>query len=400
MESVQQAQPQNLRQWLEIPTIRTIVSIVGFALAVIAFIFAFNFLRSDEAPIVGVIVVGLVVGILGIWVLFLSLDALVDLLPPNAARAVRPFVYLAPGLAALGAFLVYPAFYTLFLSFFAGRPNFQEGTAEFIGLENYLFRRTAEAPIFSEEIIWIIVRNNLMWIVLVTFLSVALGLVIAVLVDRIKLESVAKSLIFMPMAISFVGASVIWRFIYYFQPLGREQIGLLNAIWVALGGEPQGWLTLSEVSIPLITNLTNGTLFVPLNSIFLIIIMVWLQTGFAMVIISAAVKGVPDALLEAARLDGANEVQIFFRIIIPYIRGTLLTVGTTILVLVLKVFDIVFVMTSGDFDTEVLANRMYIEMFTNRDYGQGSAYAVILMVAVIPIMIYNIREWQRERQER
>ncbi|MGF1506174.1 MAG: carbohydrate ABC transporter permease, partial [Anaerolineae bacterium] len=265
---------------------------------------------------------------------------------------------------------------------------------------NYLFRRTAEAPIFSEEIIWIIVRNNLMWIVLVTFLSVALGLVIAVLVDRIKLESVAKSLIFMPMAISFVGASVIWRFIYYFQPLGREQIGLLNAIWVALGGEPQGWLTLSEVSIPLITNLTNGTLFVPLNSIFLIIIMVWLQTGFAMVIISAAVKGVPDALLEAARLDGANEVQIFFRIIIPYIRGTLLTVGTTILVLVLKVFDIVFVMTSGDFDTEVLANRMYIEMFTNRDYGQGSAYAVILMVAVIPIMIYNIREWQRERQER
>jgi alpha-glucoside transport system permease protein len=207
-----------------------------------------------------------------------------------------------------------------------------------------------------------------------------LGLIVAVLVDRIRGEAVAKSIIFLPMAISAVGASVIWRFIYSFQPANRPQIGLLNAVFVALGGEPQGWLILQ-----------------PWNNFFLIIIMIWILVGFAMVILSAAVKGVPGELLEAARIDGASEFQIFFRVIIPYIRGTIITIATTVLIMVLKVFDIVFVMTSGQFNTEVIANRMFAEMFTFRNFGRASAIAVVLLVAVIPVMIYNVRGMRESR---
>ena len=212
--------------------------------------------------------------------------------------------------------------------------------------------------------------------------------------------SIVKSLIFMPMAISSVGASVIWRFVYYYQPAGREQIGLLNAIVTGLGGEPVAWITKREATIPLLTNLLaplGVDVTFPLNTFLLIIIMIWMQTGFAMVVISAAVKGVPSELLEAARIDGAREVQVFFKIILPSIRPTILTVVTTIVILVLKVFDVVFVMTSGQFDTQVIANEMYLQMFKWRDFGMGSALAVILFIAVIPIIVNNIRSWQKER---
>jgi alpha-glucoside transport system permease protein len=377
---------------LENNTFRAVVSIVGLILTIAAFVWAANFLTNENSPRGLVFVVGLVIGIAGIWVLFFAGDAFVNLLPERPAEFVRPYVYLLPAIAALGAFLIYPAIYTVYLSFFEGRSN------TFVGLNNYLFRANPNAAPFSDQTILFAFRNNILWIVGVTFFSVAFGLVIAVMVDRIKLESLAKSLIFMPMAISFVGAAVIWRFVYFFRPEGQTQIGLLNAIVTALGGEPQAWFTIRNLQwagepIPIL-----GDIFPP-NTIFLLIIMIWMQTGFAMVIISAAVKGVPDSLLEAARIDGANEVQIFFNVIIPYIRGTIITVATTILILVLKVFDIVFVMTSGNFETEVLANRMYSEMFRFRDYGAGSAIAVILMIAVIPIMIYNIREWAEERQQ-
>ena len=203
------------------------------------------------------------------------------------------------------------------------------------------------------------------------------------MVDRVRYEAVAKSLIFLPLAISFVGASVIWRFVYAFSPPGRPQVGLLNAIKVGLGGEPIGWFI--EKSI---------------NNYALIVIMIWLQTGFAMVILSAAIKGVPPETIEAARIDGAGGWQVFFRVIIPQIRGTIITVATTILIAVLKVFDVVFVMTSGQFDTEVIANRMYQEMFRFRNFGHGSALAVILLVAVIPVMVINIRNLRRERSLR
>ena len=208
---------------------------------------------------------------------------------------------------------------------------------------------------------------------------VSLGLVIAVMVDRIgRWEPVAKSIIFLPMAISAVGAGVIWKFIYSFQPIQRPQIGLLNAIVVAFGGQPQGWLILK-----------------PWNNFFLIAIMIWILTGFAMVVLSAAVKSVPSSLMEAARIDGASEVRIFFRIIIPYISGTLITITTTVIIMVLKVFDIVYVMTNGQNNTEVIANRMYRELFTYRNQGHASAIAIVLLIAVTPVMIYNIRSMRR-----
>jgi alpha-glucoside transport system permease protein len=227
-------------------------------------------------------------------------------------------------------------------------------------------------------------RNNVLWLVIGTLFTVSFGLVIAVLVDRIKNEAIAKAFIFLPMAISFVGASVIWRFVYFFQPPGRPQIGLLNAFITTLGFEPVGWLITRTFA---------------LNTLCLVVIMVWLQTGFAMVILSAALKGVPGEILEAARIDGANEFEIFFQILVPYIKGTIITVTTTIAIGVLKVFDIVFVMTSGQNQTEVIANRMYAEMFRFRDFGRGSALAVVLFLAVTPIIVSNIRDI-RERRAR
>ena len=235
----------------------------------------------------------------------------------------------------------------------------------------------------------LVLRNTLLWVVLVPLFSVLLGLLIAVLIDRIGrvVERIIKALIFLPMAISFVGASVIWRFVYYFQPAGYPQVGLLNAIVTALGGEPQAWLT----------QLPWNALGVPwMNNLFLIFIMIWLQTGFAMVILSAAVKGVPRELLEAASIDGAGEIRVFFRITIPHISPTVFTVSTTILFLVLKVFDVVFVMTSGNFDTDVVASRMYAEAFRFFDFGRGSALAVLLFIIVVPFMLRTVRRMRRE----
>jgi alpha-glucoside transport system permease protein len=226
-----------------------------------------------------------------------------------------------------------------------------------------------------------VVWNNVFWLLLVTGCATGLGLAVAVLADRAKGESVAKSLIFMPMAISFVGASVIWRFVFAFTPAEKDQIGLLNALWVGGGGEPQDWIRQ-----------------VPWNNLFLIAIMIWIQTGFAMVVLSAAIKGVPGELLEAARVDGANEVQTFWRVTLPQIRTTIGVVVTTLMITVLKVFDIVQVMTGGNNDTDVIANRMFSEVFVNRDNGRGSALAVLLFVVVLPLMIVNVRRLQSEER--
>lgn len=381
----------NLPGILQNPTVRVLVSILGVIGLFAVLFFSVRFMASEDAPRALLAIVALVVGIFGIWGIFFFSDNLVTQLPDAIAAIVRPYVFIGPALLVLTAFLVYPTISTIYLSFF------NRNSTEFVGLSNYI-------RAFTDPDFLIIFRNNIMWIVLVTFFAVAFGLLIAVLADRIKLESVVKSLIFMPMAISFVGASVIWRFVYYFQPAGREQIGLLNAIWTALGGDPVAWLTRSSLNIPGITaffeNAFDLTVGIPLNSFLLIIIMIWLQTGFAMVVISAAIKGVPNELLEAARIDGATEVQAFFRVTIPYIRGTILTVATTILILVLKVFDIVFVMTSGNFNTQVIANEMYMQMFRWRDFGMGSALAVILFLAVVPVIVNNIRTWQEERSIR
>ncbi|MDA0268358.1 MAG: sugar ABC transporter permease [Cyanobacteria bacterium] len=306
----------------------------------------------------------------GIIALFYVANIAVNRLPSQARSRILPWVYMTPALLVLGAFLVLPTIRTIIISFMDQRSQ------SWVGLDNYHFAFTNAAMLTA-------FRNNILWLVLVTGLSVSLGLLIAVLMDRVKYEPLAKTLIFLPMVISFVGASVIWRFMYAYQPPGIDQIGLLNAIAVSLGFEPIGWLVNKRI-----------------NNFALITIMIWLQTGFAMVLLSSAVKGIPKDVIEAARMDRASEFQIFWRITIPIISSTLLVVSTTIVVLVLKVFDIVFVMTGGNLDTEVIASRMIKEMFNFRNFGRGSAIAVILLLAVIPVMVANIRRFQQQEANR
>jgi alpha-glucoside transport system permease protein len=239
-------------------------------------------------------------------------------------------------------------------------------------IDNYSF-------VFTDPAMQIAMRNNGLWLVVGTTGSVVIGLLFAALVDRVKREAFAKTFVFLPLAISAVGAAVIWRFVYTWRPPGASQIGMLNAVWTAAGGEPVAFLQT-----------------MPWNNFFLILIMIWIQTGFAMVVLSAALKGVPTELVEAGRIDGASEVQLFFRVVLPSIRGALITVATTIFIVILKVFDIVFVMTGGRFETEVIANRMFNEMFRFRNFGRASALAVVLLVAVIPIMVVNIRNLRRQ----
>ena len=306
----------------------------------------------------------------GIIALFYGANWAANQLPTKWRSRILPWVYMTPALAVLGAFLVLPTIRTVMISFMDRRSE------NWVGLDNYIFA-------FTNADMLVAFRNNLLWLVLVTGISVSLGLVIAVLVDRVKYEPLAKALIFLPMAISFVGASVIWRFMYAYSPPGVDQIGLLNAIVVALGFEPIGWLVDKSV-----------------NNFALIAIMIWLQTGFAMVLLSSAVKGIPKDVIEAARIDGANEFQIFWRITIPMISSTIVVVSTTIIVLVLKVFDIVFVMTGGNLDTDVIDSRMIKEMFNFRNFGRGSAIAVVLLLAVIPVMVANIRRFSQQEANR
>ncbi len=366
--SPQQPQSSNWAR-LVVGPLRVGVALIVPVITFLLLRWSFDFMRDADANKIVVAVVALVVGVGAVWVLYLASDALVSLMPDAIRETVRPFVFVGPALAILGVYLVYPTVLTIWLSFFDAKSD------SFVGLENYIFALTDKGMLIA-------LRNNVMWIVFVTSAVVGFGLVIAVLVDRIgRWEPFAKSAIFLPMAISAVGASVIWKFVYSFQPIQLPQIGLFNAIYTALGGDPQGWLILK-----------------PWNNFFLMFIMVWILTGFAMVVLSAAIKGVPGELLEAARMDGASEVRIFFGIIIPSIRTTLITIATTVLIMVLKVFDIVFVMTSGQHDTEVIANRMFREMFTFRNFGRSSALAVILLLAVIPVMIYNVRSFQESRR--
>ncbi len=286
-------------------------------------------------------------------------------------NSIRPWIFLGPALLLLIVYLVYPVYETVRLSFY----NFSG--FEFVGLKNYIW--AFQNPEFIQAII-----NNLMWLLFVPTLSVVFGLIVAVLSDKLWWGTIAKSLIFMPMAISFVGASVIWKFVYDFRGPDAEQIGSLNALVMLFGGEPRAWITLPFW-----------------NNFFLMIILVWIQTGFAMVIFSAALRGIPDESLEAARIDGASEIQIFFHVMIPQIMGTILVVWTTITIIVLKIFDIVLAMTNGQWDTEVLANLMFDWMFRGGgDSGRGSTIALMIMIAVVPIMLWNIRRFQREEELR
>ena len=283
-------------------------------------------------------------------------------------NSIRSIIFIAPAFLVLFTFILFPVFETIRLSFY------DKFGREFIGLDNYLW--AIKDTEFRRSIL-----NNLGWLLIVPTLSTFFGLVIANLTDRIWWGTIAKSIIFMPMAISFVGAGVIWKFIYDYRGVDDQQIGLLNAIIVSFGLEPQAWLT-----IPI------------WNNLFLMAIMIWIQTGLALVIFSAALRGIPKETLEAARIDGASEFRIFWSIIIPFLEQTILVIWTIITILVLKVFDIIYAMTNGQWQTEVLANLMYDWMFRGGgDSGRGSVLAFCIMIGVIPILAWNLYRHRNEQ---
>ena len=286
----------------------------------------------------------------------------------NRANMIRPWLFLFPAFAALGIYLAYPVFETLRLSMLD-----RDADNAFVGLANY-------SQMVQEPKFWEAVRNNFLWLLVVPAASTAFGLIVAQLTDRLSWGNIAKSLIFMPMAISFVGASVIWKLVYEARPEGSDQIGVLNAIYIFMGGETP----LTFLTVPFWKNF------------FLMIILIWIQTGFAMVILSAALRGIPEETVEAAIVDGANPFQIFFKIKIPQIMPTIVVVWTTITIATLKVFDIVFAMTNGQWETQVLANYMYDKLFRANDWGVGSAAAIVIMLMVTPILVWNVHQVRKE----
>ncbi len=340
-----------------------IIPLIAFAVIYVGFLF----LRDSDAPRWMIALVAIAWGVGGVAALFWIFNGIVERLPDAWTRRLQPFVFVGPAMFILFAYLFFPAIYTFWLSLL------DRDGSQFVGIQNYL-------EIFTGRLLQESIRNNVMWIVFGSTTSVAMGLLIAVLADRSKFERTSKAFIFLPMAISFVGASVIWNFIYEVRPAELPQIGLLNAIVVGMGGDPKPWYAWVDIA--------------PWNNLFLIVIVVWLQAGFSMVLFSAALKSIPEELLEAGRVDGANEIQVFFRIMIPYIMGTIITVWTTIVIFTLKIFDVVWVMTGGQFGTHVIATQFYRQAFTARNSGVGSAIAIVLLLAVFPVMFYNLRQFR------
>lgn len=367
---IQKEKRLNLWQWLVTNISRLLISIFVPGVTFVVLWRIFIFLRDSKAPPWIIALIAILWGVGGIIALFLVANLVIEQLSPAWKHRLTPFVFVGPALAILTWYLFLPTLRTLYLSFFDAKSK------NFVGLQNYIFAFTNSAMLEA-------FRNNIMWLIFGTGFSVGVGLLIAVLADRTNkwFEVFIKSLIFMPMAISMVGASIIWLFMYAYRPPGAEQIGLLNAIITGLGIKPQAWLFIR-----------------PWNNLFLIAILVWMQTGYAMVILSAAIKGVPKELIEAGRIDGAGEIRIFFNIIVPYIRSTIITVSTTIVIFTLKIFDIVLTMTGGNFGTEVIANQFYTQMFRSFQYGRGSAIAMVLLIAVIPVMWYNLRQFAQQTE--
>ena len=324
----------------------------------------------------GVLAVIVVVGVPAITVLYaLATEWVLRLFPESSRAKIRPWLWLLPGFAFLGIFLIYPTVNTVILSFM------DRQSENFVGLENYIGligHMTDTGWEFNKDF-WQTIVNTVLWLLFYTTITVVIGLLIAVMTDRVRYETAVKAMIFIPMAISFVAAGVIWRFMYAVNP----DIGTLNAVVTAFGGEPEAWL-----------------FDWPRNTFMLIIVGIWMWVGFSLVILSAGLKGISTELLEAARMDGANEFQVFGRIILPLLAPTIAVVGTTIVIVALKTFDIVWVMTGGQFGTEVIGTLFYTERFTNRDVGTASAVAVILLLAIIPVMLVNIRRFRAQEAVR
>ncbi len=317
---------------------------------------------------------GLVFGIGGAVVFFRFMNMIIEGLPSRLSEGLIPYAFLLPALTLLGLMLIYPTVQTIVYSFA------NADSTDWVGLANY-------GAIFGSAEFWQAMLNNFLWILIVPLITVAFGLAVAVLADKLSTtgERVSKSMVFLPMSISFVGASTIWGLIYAFRPPDTAQTGLLNAVVVALGGEPQAWLQIDTAR---------------LNSLLLMVILVWLQTGFAMVLISSAIKGVPEDTVEAGRMDGAGEARIFWQIIFPQVRPTLLSVFITVLILVLKVFDIIYVMTNGRDNTDVIANLYFRKLFVERQAGESSAIVVVLLVLIIPILVYQVRSFKAQEANR
>ncbi len=302
--------------------------------------------------------------------LYYLLNKIAELLPGKWEHRVKPYFYILPAVLAITLYLVYPAILTFINSF---KDRFSR---EWVGTQNYTDLLSTQA--FRDTLF-----NTLLWILIVPAVTVVIGLLVATLADRLRPrgEKFAKTIIFLPMAISMVGAATIWRFVYYAAPAGQEQIGGINAILEVFGKDPVAWLQQSQWH---------------LNSLLLMVVLMWSQIGFAMVLLSAAVKGVPIDTMEAARIDGASERQIFFRVVVPQIKGTIITVFITVTIGVMKIFDIVYVMTNGNFNTNVLGNEFYNQFSTNFNSGAAAAIVVMLMIAVIPIMWYQVRHFRAE----
>jgi alpha-glucoside transport system permease protein len=349
--------------------LRTVGALAVPVIAFIALWWAFDFLRDNEANRLVVIGVAIAVGVGGIFLLFWAMDRAVNVLPHDMRESVRPYVYVGPALVILSVFLIYPVINTIILSF---KDRIGQ---DFVGLDNFEF-------VFTDPSMLRSIRNTLLWIVMVPLCAVSIGLIFATLADRLRRgEAVAKSLIFLPMAISFVGASVTWRLIYSFRPEGfGSNVGLLNGIKLGLGQDPVAWLTVR-----------------PWNNLLLIVIMIWIQTGFAMVVLSAAIKSIPDEIVEAARIDGASELQVFRHVTVPSVLPTIVVVTTYMVINAMKVFDIVYVMGNPEANqTEVIAERMIQWFFLSNNDGRGAAIAVVLFLAVIPVMVWNVRQFRQQ----
>jgi alpha-glucoside transport system permease protein len=329
----------------------------------------FSVLLQDIPTLIAVIV-GVPAVLMGYIV---GAEFFVRLLPDKNRPQVRPWIWVGPALVLVAGFLLIPAVATLFQSF-------EDNHGTFIAFQNYANQLAG----FPSGGAWIAIRNSIIvWLILYMILVLAFGLAMAVLFDRVQYETVVKSLIFMPMAISSVAAGVIWKFMYWYQPAGAPQTGTMNAIITFFHHDPVAWLQ---------DQWPNGMAI--LNNLALIAVATWGMTGFSMVILSAALKGIPGELLEAARVDGAGELTIFRRVIFPLMMPTIVVVATTLVIFAIKVFDVPYVMTAGLYNTDVLALRMYQLLYLSHNNGAASAVAIVLLIAVIPVLIFNLRQFR------
>ncbi|WP_245822930.1 carbohydrate ABC transporter permease [Brachybacterium avium] len=358
--------------------VRVLVGAVGMAVtawfvcnAFLAFAYYPELFANSEI-LIGVL--GLLLGIGGSVVFFLFLNICIEGFPARFSAGLIPYAFLLPGFSLIGVFLLFPTVQTIVYSFA------NDDSTAWVGLDNY-------RAIFTSGHFWSTLLNNFLWILIVPVVTVAFGLAVAVLADKLSPtgENAAKSMIFLPMAISFVGAATIWSLVYAYNSPGDAQTGLLNAVVTSLGGDPRTWYQIDTAR---------------LNSLALMVILIWLQTGFAMVLISSAIKGVPEDTVEAGRVDGASEIRIFWQIIFPQVRATLLAVLITVLILVLKVFDLIYVTTNGLYDTDVIANLFFRKLFTDQQAGQASAIVVVLLILVIPILIYQVKSFRQQEANR